>query len=215
MRDKTLARISSVQAKRFLTELANLNDDAVERFHKRFGALVPHYYRELSPGEYLSVDEDFKTIDEEMLKVYEEDRILELRDLVRQIWVEPDLRTKRYGVFLLWKWSLFSLMGGERNIPSRLPPPNPFEQIIQVLIDAADLAHYCGNPECFTPYFFALRRNQKYCSDACAKPAQREFKRQWWAEHGEEWRASRKPKKSTQRSQSKTKAGKRSKKPMK
>jgi hypothetical protein len=110
MKDKALAKILPAEAKKFLMELANLNDDTLERFHKRFGNLVPHYYRESNSDGYISTNEDFKNIDEEMLKVYEEDRILELRYFVRQIWIEPDLRTKRYGVFILWKWTLFSIL---------------------------------------------------------------------------------------------------------
>jgi hypothetical protein len=56
----------------------------------------------------------------------------------------------------------------------------------------ADRMRYCGNPTCAAPYFLARRRSQKYCSDACSLPAQREHKRAWWSEHGEEWRQGRK-----------------------
>jgi hypothetical protein len=191
MKEKTLARISPTKAKSFLTELANLTDDEVARFQKRFGDLIPRVGIALF-ATTLADKHSIRELTEEDKKQSEEHWILELRNLVRRVWIEPDLRTKRYGVFLLWKWAMFSKGWVEQGIPYSLPPPNPFEQAIQLLIDAADLAHYCGNPECFTPYFFASRRNQKYCSDACAKPAQREFKRQWWAEHGEEWRATRK-----------------------
>ena len=51
---------------------------------------------------------------------------------------------------------------------------------------------YCPNPTCPTPYFIAKKRRQKYCSEECALPAQREFKRAWWEEHGKGWRAERK-----------------------
>jgi hypothetical protein len=190
MKDKTLARISGSEAKKFLMELANLRDDAVARFQKRFGALLP----QLSGVIFVTtlIDNKSREATDEEKKQSKELWILELRNLVRRLWIEPDLRTKRYGVFLLWKWAMFSKGWVEQRIPSSLPPPSPFEQAIQLLIDAADLVRYCGNPDCFNPYFFASRRSQKYCQDACAKPAQREFKRQWWAEHGEEWRATRK-----------------------
>jgi hypothetical protein len=49
----------------------------------------------------------------------------------------------------------------------------------------------CRNSACPAPYFFAVRTSQKYCSDACAAPAQREFKKNWWAKHGAHWRATR------------------------
>jgi hypothetical protein len=48
----------------------------------------------------------------------------------------------------------------------------------------------CANKEngCPGPYFIKMRPNQKFCSEVCAAPAQRAFKRQWFQEHGEEWR---------------------------
>jgi hypothetical protein len=51
----------------------------------------------------------------------------------------------------------------------------------------------CANREggCPTPYFIRKKASQKYCSDACALPAQQAFKRQWWNEHGEAWRQER------------------------
>jgi hypothetical protein len=190
VKNKTLARISAVEARRFLMELANLRDDAGGRFKKLFGDLLPPASKAVFVMSL--ADNSFRVTTEEEIRQGEERGILDLRNLVRKVWIEPDLRTKRYGVFLLWKWAMFPKGWVEQGIPSSLPPPSPFEQVIQLLIDAADFARYCGNPECVAPYFFASRRNQKYCSDACAKPAQKEFKRQWWAEHGEEWRAARK-----------------------
>jgi len=44
---------------------------------------------------------------------------------------------------------------------------------------------------CLTPYFLKYRPQQEFCSAACAKPRQREFKRRWWAEHGKEWQRKR------------------------
>lgn len=55
----------------------------------------------------------------------------------------------------------------------------------------ADLMRLCPNPTCPAPYFIAKRRSQKYCSDACSLPAQREFKKAWWREHGSDWRKLR------------------------
>ncbi|MDE3179055.1 MAG: hypothetical protein KGM47_05275 [Acidobacteriota bacterium] len=45
---------------------------------------------------------------------------------------------------------------------------------------------------CQTPYFIRYRPRQKFCSDACALPSQRAFKRDWWSKHGEEWNRKRK-----------------------
>jgi hypothetical protein len=39
--------------------------------------------------------------------------------------------------------------------------------------------------------FIAKRAAQKYCSTDCSESVQRQVKRQWWQEHGEEWRKER------------------------
>jgi hypothetical protein len=44
-------------------------------------------------------------------------------------------------------------------------------------------AAHCPNPECQTPYHFAGKKNQKYCSPACAKPARLAQLRKWWHEN--------------------------------
>lgn len=201
---QNLANISVASAKQFLAELANVERDGMNRFLRRYGRMIPNQF---SPGNL-----DEAAIQAQSDRVVKEERmtyrlegiltptILDLRNVVRRVWVEPDLRTKRYGVFLLWKWAMYPgfLEGASIGVPLMpltLPPPTLFEQSLQYLLDSADLAHYCANPDCPAPYFFAKRRSQRYCSDACAEPARREFKRKWWTEHGEEWRAERKGKK--------------------
>lgn len=59
-----------------------------------------------------------------------------------------------------------------------------FAQVLLRAFEVADRMRRCPTPNCPAPYFIAQRRSQKYCSDACALPAQREFKRTWWREHG-------------------------------
>lgn len=62
------------------------------------------------------------------------------------------------------------------------PPPQltPFEQVMVHFQRIGENARHCPNPECPAPYFFARRRQQRYCSEVCAEPAQREAKRRWW-----------------------------------
>jgi hypothetical protein len=47
----------------------------------------------------------------------------------------------------------------------------------------------CENQDCPHPYFLRYRPKQLYCSEKCALPSQREFKKRWWSEHGKQWRA--------------------------
>jgi hypothetical protein len=58
----------------------------------------------------------------------------------------------------------------------------------------ADRLRRCENPACPAPYYIAKRRNQKFCTEICAAPAQREQKSAWWSEHGEKWRKKQKSK---------------------
>jgi hypothetical protein len=215
--DNTLANISSPQAEAFLTNLANLREDGVQRFKGRFGKIIPYNFnptsfrlelpepdsakpsRAVSIPSVVTIRGKLRAATGEEARESESRNLLTLRDRVRRVWTEPDLRTKQYGVFLLWKWAMFAWDDSNREIPTKLPPPSPFEQALQYLLSTALKQHYCANPDCAAPYFFAKRRSQRFCADGCAKPAQREFKRQWWAEHGEEWRASRKPKAGSKR----------------
>ena len=145
--------------------------------------------------------------------------IIALSNMLRNLWTEPDLRQKEGRAFLFR--SLFYSAGSDADTSEsmsadellaellgrarfpHIPPPIPFEQALSYLVKYANKARYCANPECPAPYFFVQRKNQRYCSEICAAPAQRELKRRWWAEHGEEWRAARQGKKP-----SKSRAGK-------
>jgi hypothetical protein len=57
----------------------------------------------------------------------------------------------------------------------------PVEAATFYLQHNRDRALHCPNPECPAPYFFRTKKGQKFCSPECAKPSQRESKRQWWA----------------------------------
>lgn len=57
----------------------------------------------------------------------------------------------------------------------------------------------CLRPDCTHPYFAARHLKQTYCSDECARWGQRQWKKQWWAEHGDDWRATRRKTKRSKR----------------
>lgn len=63
-------------------------------------------------------------------------------------------------------------------------PLTPFEAaMFHLQTHLADKIRRCPNPTCPAPYFFAVKRAQKFCSTSCAEPAQREAKRRWWNEN--------------------------------
>jgi len=219
--DRTLAIIPSARLERFLLELANLQgelglDDhpTLRRFKERFDLFIPALHRTWAFDQ-----QQFKK-DEELRRAFPpmmQDRFVEnigvllwvipgLRQFIRRLWVEQDERQRDWAIFII-RWQIYSTSRDislereflEINPDSegfpRIPPLTPFEQALSYLDEHADQARVCPNPECPAPYFFVKRKNQRYCSEICAAPAQRELKRKWWAEHGEEWRAARKSKK--------------------
>ena len=107
---------------------------------------------------------------------------------LRTAWDEPNLSHK--------EWFIFEMrQNWHRGMnPGAAGPPDktPFEMAALHLQRVASRVRHCANPDCEEPYFIATKRSSKYCSEACSKPAQQAFKRDWWAEHGSEWRKNRK-----------------------
>jgi hypothetical protein len=84
-----------------------------------------------------------------------------------------------------------------------------FVLVLLRALHVADRMRHCPNAACPAPYFIARRRSQKYCSDACALPAQREFKALWWKNYGTEWQRARRAKAKRGSRKSQRKGGKR------
>jgi hypothetical protein len=82
-----------------------------------------------------------------------------------------------------------------------LVPRNLEDVVWLTLLQHSRELAICGNRtgECPTPYFLKYRPRQKFCSDACALPAQREFKRKWWSAHGKEWKQKQQHKRGEKR----------------
>lgn len=170
---RDLARIPSEKCRNFLLQAANLRKDcaAMDRFMNRFGNVVPEILPPPNEGFLNLIDQTYI-------------RTLALKSALQEIWRGPDLRTREWGVFRLLEhsvdgWSI------------SLPPLTPIEQIANYLRGRLHRLKICPNKDCVAPYFFAVRSSQVYCSDICALPFQREYKRQWWAKHGAAWRRKR------------------------
>lgn len=65
------------------------------------------------------------------------------------------------------------------------PPLTIFEQVMFHFEEIAHRARQCRNPECAAPFFFVRRKGQEFCSEECARPAQRRAKSEWWARNRE------------------------------
>jgi len=100
---------------------------------------------------------------------------------VRSVWADPDARSREWKLFLL-RLSLADALEVEDITDP--PPLTPLERALSYLQREGRRAKRCANQDCAEPYFFARRKNQKFCCAECAAPAKLEAKRRWWAEHG-------------------------------
>lgn len=141
-----------------------------------------------------------------------------LRNIFRATWVEPDAKVRQ------WAWAILRTDLARVSYPgpylqlvddsgqTRLPKPPPLlpvEIAFEFLLRHHNQARHCPYAECPTPYFFAKRHTQRYCSEKCAQAGERETKRRWWEEHGTAWRDQRraKAKRATKRKTTRTKKG--------
>jgi hypothetical protein len=117
--------------------------------------------------------------------------VLLLSDFIQQAWSSPDLREREWKLFLARKqiWDLLMPAGWEA--PLSAPPRIPLEDAVLYLQSQEHRARRCANIDCPAPFFFANRKNQKFCRDECAAPAKSAAKKRWWEERGSEWRKKR------------------------
>jgi hypothetical protein len=197
--NRTLAESSSKQAKDFLESLANLNDKAgFKRLQAKFPDVLEAVKRNMV-AIYSAPPRVYRPGTPEHDEWARKSWLMPLRDTLRAIWRAPDVKTKEWGLFRISQ-DFFSR--GDPNMIQRptsngtdfllsWEPPTRTEQFLLELMRWADLLKYCGNPDCTMPYFIATRRSQKYCSELCSQPAQREFKRRWWVQKGRQIRSAK------------------------
>ena len=135
--------------------------------------------------------------DSEFLREY---WLIPLRDTLRSIWTADDVRAKRWGLFRIlqdyfqydddrFNRSLYRTLS-RHCMAAPLEPPTKFEEYLLYMMEAGQ-TRKCRNPDCPSPYFFAKRGSQQYCSSVCAEPAQKIYKKNWWRKKGKQWRAER------------------------
>jgi hypothetical protein len=124
-----------------------------------------------------------------------------IRNRLRQIWESKGIETRQRIVMIALSdlithvCSPCSISASELQ-ESLVPweatyPIVPAEDAVFVLLKNLERLRVCANRECKAPYFFDSRGNRLFCSEPCARPAQREYKRAWWATHGGAWRKQR------------------------
>jgi hypothetical protein len=184
-----------------LRELANLRDDGIGRFRRKWN----RFYERLSGNE-----------------------LLQRRDELRLLWSAPFSTIDLNEPGGLVKSMHLQLTGRTEAIEEawKHSPRDPLEKIVcdhwlhqakhpwtvewgkqkrflahpyslPAVLALACVRHserfgICRNNRCPARYFFARRRDQRFCSPECAWPAQKAAKLRWWNEHGSRTR----PKKS-------------------
>ncbi len=202
---QTLARVTSRRIELFLQHLANLTPmwqkggrlgDAQQiiRLYPEFfpssfpedSALGRHAFQEVMkfPGWQgrEGMQNEMAKFTGKVVSLY---HVHYLTVALRKAWDQPDLRSKEWYIDTLRREFHEAMNPDSRGEP---PPLSPFEQAMVYLKRISERAKHCGNPECENPYFVAKKRSYKYCSPECSEPAQKAFKRDWWAQHGPGWR---------------------------
>jgi hypothetical protein len=199
------AKITPSRVKIFLEDLANLREEqnALWRFVKRHRELL----HSLTPAVFIdgkdgriqarSVASPL-SVGSALMSAYAQSKgmligmgpILALGALLRECWKQPSTLGREVGIWRIWA-DLLSLSAATGTHPQSVRH-DPLILLLDYAIHLADRMRCCSNPECPARYFVAKRRSQKYCSEKCAEPAQRLFKRTWWDEHGKQARKKQK-----------------------
>lgn len=173
--------------KRLLVHLANLkpvlrqggeNDPAYERFRQRWWM-----FSQESTQALLGLCEGLR-------KVWQPSTTLAEKEAILQTWLAENPVTRgRRG---------FAGLAAEAGMPLRVSlqrgefiPNGLRASLVLGVFEQWRRFACCANKDCRHPYFLRERKTQRYCSEDCAEPAQRESKLRWWTEHGKQWRAKR------------------------
>lgn len=188
--------LSEPLTRALLRDLANMRDDGLGRFRRRWDSLYGRFR-----------DED----------------LLRWRDELRLVWALPFCRIPPSKIHQASAWeNAIPLQETKRNVPilevaREHFPGDPEEKVIiehwlreakspwvvewsrkrriranprslPAVLALGCVVHanrfgICRSPECPAPYFFVVRSDQRYCSTACAWPAKKEAKLKWWRKH--------------------------------
>jgi len=183
--------LSEPLTKALLRDLANMRDDGLGRFRKKWASL----YAGFSDGDLLRWRDELRLVWavpfsrirrmsdwETAIPLQETKRSAPILEVAREhfpgdpeekVIIEQWLREAKSPWVVEW--------GKKKRIRAN---PRSLPAVLALgCIGHADRLGICGNPQCAARYFFVVRSDQRYCSADCAWPAKKEAKRKWWREH--------------------------------
>ena len=216
-----LAASHPARMKELLVDLANLRDDGLTRFRKKWKSLLQFYRGEdvLARRDELrllwTVELWTYRIKQEPHRSFHQwrdslpaDFAVPLTEHNRSLydeWVEigegllGPLEQHICNHWLILKGVRFEVEWSENRkavvATGRTLPPN----LVRACVQVAKRFGYCRNLQCAAPYFLASRRDQLYCSSDCAWPAKKAAKLKWWHAHRGKSAARAKPRRTRRR----------------
>jgi hypothetical protein len=181
-----VSKIKVDTADKFLEELLNLDVmdvPALERFIRRFRHLLP------APGPNRAMNPNLET------------GVLNWQARLRAAWRQPTPLGRE--VLLL------GIIASHLASPEDQAHPDAYAAVLMRALHLVGRMRICKRKDCQTPYYIWSPKRRNYCSDVCAREAQRAFKLNWWRKDGPEWQRKRRAKaKRLKKSQGKRKGGK-------
>jgi len=173
-----------------LQDFVNVQEDPKDilRFTKRYGVLRLDDVETVEPPDEKPIPRDrFLISCDQWLK--RQNRFRDYwragrdRDkLAKQISEELGLDRTKGGVDL-------QVRPGTRGLELRLEAGDLWQALCLMLIGLADRLRVCQNESCpSSPFFIAIRRDQKFCDENCSRLV---ANRRWWKKHGDQWRQKR------------------------
>ena len=217
-RDRAASRRASM--KELLLTLANLRDDGLAYFHKKWKQIYELYrdedvlarrdelrllwaYGPYEATHVIHYDPSHRRIGPQPhpveLPLTERNRKLYEDWYEHREWIADTFEKCICDHWLSMKGVRFEVLWGDTGkaiVPrGRRLPAN----LVLACLRLADSFGFCRNPGCPAPYFFFSRRDQLYCSTTCAWPAKKAAKLKWWHEHRTKSAARTKPRRTRRR----------------
>jgi hypothetical protein len=205
--ERSLRLTSDERAHEFLLELVNMQVDADDvdgavRLVKRFPEFFPACYPNDSfvarrIGQFRKGEIPAAEIRKWSLQL-----LINIRTDLRRLWAMGDSDERDWGMHLLRQhlWAISAHPTIHAGVFDRLlsegpPPADGLQQAMLYFLRKSYRARICRADCTVTPYFFAEKSNQQFCSETCSRAAQADAKRRWWRKEGERWRKAHRDKK--------------------